>query len=238
MAINETNQRLEFGGFNWLSAFYGWIVASALAALFTAVLTASGAAVAFTNGVSSLTNNLSGVGLMSALYLVAAMAVSYYAGGYVAGRMSRFDGGRQGLGVWAMGLIVAAILALVGVAFGANYNLLQQLNLPHIPVQDGALSIASLVTLLVGMAVTLAAAFAGAKVGEAYHRRVDQSGVAEMETGAYQPAEYDRPMQQPAEPVYADRTETDTGQEELQRGYTRRDAQPSFGERIERHNRD
>ena len=103
MAINESKQRLEFGGFNWVSAFYGWLVAMAVTALLTALLAAGGASVALTQGVNAITENVTGAGLLSALLLLLAMAVAYYAGGYVAGRMSRFDGGRQGVGVWNLG---------------------------------------------------------------------------------------------------------------------------------------
>ena len=34
--------------------------------------------------------------------------------GYVAGRMSRFDGGRQGVAVWLWSLVAVGILALLG----------------------------------------------------------------------------------------------------------------------------
>ena len=37
------------------------------------------------------------VSLVAAIVLVAVLALAYYTGGYVAGRMSRFDGARQGL---------------------------------------------------------------------------------------------------------------------------------------------
>jgi hypothetical protein len=151
--------------------------------------------------------------------------VAYYAGGYVAGRMSRFDGGRQGLGVWLMGIVAAVVLALAGVLFGASYNLLQQLSLPHIPVNEGALTTGGLVTLLVGLAVTLVAAMAGAKVGEAYHRRVDQVGMSEIDEPTYEPVETARPIT----PI-----ERSNDNPRRQPGFTRRDAQPTFGERIER----
>ena len=54
--------------------------------------------------------------------------------------MSRFDGGRQGFGTWAIGLIVTIVLAVAGVVFGSKYNVLEQLNLPRIPVDEGTLT--------------------------------------------------------------------------------------------------
>ena len=226
MAINESKQRLEFGGFNWVSAFYGWLVAMAVTALLTALLAAGGASVALAQGVNAITENVTGAGLLSALLLLLAMAVAYYAGGYVAGRMSRFDGGRQGVGVWVMGILAAIVLAIAGAVLGSNYNLLQALNLPRIPVGEGALTTGGITTLLLGLAVSFAAAVAGARVGEAYHRRVDQAGTADLDEATYRPVETARPVQA------TEREEEPAMRREP--GYTRRDAQPTFGERIER----
>lgn len=231
MAINESKQRLEFGGFNWVSAFFGWLVAMAVSALVTALLAAAGATVALTNGVSAATNNVTSSGVISAILLLLGMALAYYAGGYVAGRMSRFDGGRQGLGAWIFGIVAAVVLAIAGLALGANYNLLQQLNLPRIPVDEGTLTTGGIVTLLLGLGVTLISAIAGARAGEAYHRRVDSVGAAELDEPNYQPVETSRPVAATQREEEMDYREEPVARET---GYTRRDAQPTFGERIER----
>jgi hypothetical protein len=182
----DTVARREYGGFNFGAAFFGWIVASGIAVMLTALLAAAGSAVALTsaNGGlqtigNSVTNNADTVGLVSGLLMLMALAIAYYAGGYVAGRMSRFDGARQGLGTWLMGLIVAIELGALGAAFGAKYNLLQGLNLPHLPVGQGSLTGAGLVTLLLALAVTLGAAMLGGKTGENYHRKIDEVAVEE-----------------------------------------------------------
>ena len=197
----------------------------AVSALSIALLSAAGASVALTQGVNAITENAAGTGLLSAILLLLAMGVAYYAGGYVAGRMSRFDGGRQGVGVWVMGILAAIVLAIAGVVLGSNYNLLQALNLPRIPVGEGALTTGGIATLLLGLAVTLGGAIAGARVGEAYHRRVDQAGT-DIDEATYRPVETVRPV-----------AATEREEEPVMRrepGYTRRDAQPTFGERIER----
>src|SRR3954466_11674513 len=47
-ASNEVaRQRDEYGGTNWGAAFFGWLVATGLAALLTALVSAAGAAIAF-----------------------------------------------------------------------------------------------------------------------------------------------------------------------------------------------
>src|SRR5262249_57690945 len=42
----------------------------------------------------------------------AILALSYLCGGYVAARMARFDGWRQGLGIWLLSLFVVAVAAI------------------------------------------------------------------------------------------------------------------------------
>jgi len=101
------------------------------------------------------------------------VAVAYYAGGYVAGRMSRFDGGRQGLGVWLIGLAAMVIGGAIGAAFGTQYNVLDRIDLPQLPFSDYEASIGAAVTGGVLLLVTLVTALAGGKAGRDYHRRVD-----------------------------------------------------------------
>jgi hypothetical protein len=110
--------------------------------------------------------------------LLVILLVAYYAGGYVAGRMSRFTGARQGLGVWIIGLAVTLILAAAGALLGAKYNVLSQLNLPRIPVDEGSLSTGALIALAAIVLGTLLAAIAGGKAGTHFHRKIDRAGLA------------------------------------------------------------
>ena len=173
-------QRREHGGINWGAAFFGWLVAIGVAALLTAILSAAGAAIGLTQSPSQAggqaQSNADTVGIVGGIILLAIFAIAYYAGGYVAGRMSRFDGPRQGFGVWLIGLIVTVVLAVAGVVLGAKYNVLSQLNLPRIPVDEGSLTTGGLIALLAIVIVTLLAAFAGGKQGTHYHRKIDRTG--------------------------------------------------------------
>jgi MFS family permease len=174
-------QREEYGGLNWGSAFFGWLVAIGVASLLTAILSAAGAAIGLTSTSPSqagaqASSSADTVGIVGGVVLLVILGIAYYAGGYVAGRMSRFDGPRQGLGVWLIGLIVTVVLAVAAVLLGAKYNVLQQLNLPRIPVDEGSLTTGGLIALLAIVAVTLLAAIAGGKQGTHYHRRIDKTG--------------------------------------------------------------
>jgi MFS family permease len=175
---SQRRQREEFGGLNWGSGFFGWLVAVGIATLLTALLSAAGAAIGLTK-VSSQQASASAdtVGIIGGVLLLVILLVAYYAGGYVAGRMSRFSGPRQGLAVWIIGLVVTVILAAAGALLGAKYNVLGQLNLPRIPVDEGALTTGGLIALAAIVIGTLLAAVAGGKAGTHFHRKVDRAGL-------------------------------------------------------------
>jgi hypothetical protein len=170
----RVRQRDQFGGVNWGASFFGWLVAVGVATLLVSLLVAAGAAVGLTE--SDVTNTADEITLGGAIALIAVLMIAYYAGGYVAGRMSRFDGGRQGLATWAIGLIVTVALALAAVAFGDEYNVLERLNLPALPVGDETLATGGAIALAAIAIGSAIAAMAGGKVGERYHRRVDRAG--------------------------------------------------------------
>ena len=95
----RARQREEYGGINWGAAFFGWLVAVGMAAILLGILSAAGTAFGLTDVSESEANsNAETIGLVGGILLVAVLAIAYYFGGYVSGRMSRFDGARQGLG--------------------------------------------------------------------------------------------------------------------------------------------
>jgi hypothetical protein len=172
-------QRERYGGISWGSAFFGWLSANGVAVLLTALLSAGGVVFGFTQGIDSAdaaVDSAGSLGLGGGIALLALLFLAYLAGGYVAGRMARFDGVKQGVAVWLIGLLVILLLALAGVLFGAQYNVLSQLDLPRIPVDEGTLTTAALVALGAVLLATLVAAVLGGLLGVRYHRRVDKAG--------------------------------------------------------------
>jgi hypothetical protein len=171
-------QRDEFGGINWGAAFFGWIVAIGIAVLLTAIVSAAGAAIGLTDE-KTATAHADTIGIVGGALLIAIAVIAYYSGGYVAGRMSRFDGARQGFGVWLLGLVVTLLVAGAGAILGDQYNVFEQLNLPRIPVSTSELTTGGAIALGAIVLGSLIAALAGGKVGQRYHRRVDRAAVAE-----------------------------------------------------------
>jgi hypothetical protein len=174
----RARQRDEFGGINWGAAFFGWLVAVGLGAILVGLAAGAGAAVGLTQlSGADATSNAETIGLGGGIALLVLLMVAYYAGGYVAGRMSRFDGARQGAGAWLMGLLVTIVLGIVAAILGDDYNVLSRLDLPRIPIGQETLTTGGIIATVVVLLGTLIAAALGGKVGERYHRKIDRAGV-------------------------------------------------------------
>lgn len=172
-------QRATFGGLKWGAAFFGWLSANGLAVLLVALLGAAGVVLGLAQGVDSADEaaaRAETIGLGGAIGLLVVLFLAYLAGGYVAGRMARFDGARQGIAVWVIGLVVVLVLAAAGAIAGAQYNVLQELDLPRIPIEEGTATTGGLITLGAVLLATLLGAVLGGKLGERYHRKVDRAG--------------------------------------------------------------
>ncbi len=172
-------QHDRFGGIKWGAAFFGWLSANGLAVILVALLSAGGVAIGLTQGLDSADEALdeaTTIGLAGGIALVVVLFLAYLAGGYVAGRMARFDGIRQGIAVWLIGLLVVAALAIAGLVFGSEYNVLQRLDLPRIPIDEGTGTTGGIIALVAVVLATLIGAILGGKLGTRYHRKVDRAG--------------------------------------------------------------
>jgi hypothetical protein len=178
-------EKEQYGGIKIGSAFFGWLTATGTAVLLTALVAASGTAVAVATNTdvaratTQATQDPKTVGLIGTVVLLVILFVAYYCGGYVAGRMARFDGAKQGLAVWLWALVIAVVVAIVGAVGGSKYNVLAQLNsFPRIPVNEGSLSTAGIVALIAVAAASLAGAILGGLAGMRFHRKVDKAGLS------------------------------------------------------------
>jgi hypothetical protein len=115
------------------------------------------------------------VGLVGAITLLVVLLVAYYCGGYVAGRMARFNGARQGLAVWVWGIVMALIVAAVAAIAGAQYDVFAQLNLPRLPVNEGEVTAVGAISIGAALLAALLGAVLGGLAGMRFHRRVDNT---------------------------------------------------------------
>lgn len=109
--------------------------------------------------------------------IVAALVVffSFMFGGFVAGRMARFDGGINGVGAGLWLILLVAIFAALGAWVGAEYNAFGQFDLPNwfaqMDVED--LTAEAIVASAVLVLATLVGGYVGGRVGDAYNVKVD-----------------------------------------------------------------
>jgi uncharacterized membrane protein len=174
----------EFGGVKVGLAFFGWLTATGTAVMLTALVAAAGTAVgvATNTDASSATTQAAQdpktVTVVGAVALLVVLFVAYYAGGYVAGRMARFHGVRQGLAVWLWAVAIAALVAVLAALAGNQYDVLSKLNsFPRIPVSQGNLTTGGLIALVVVAAGSLGGALVGGLAGMHFHRKVDKAGM-------------------------------------------------------------
>ena len=121
------------------------------------------------------------VGFVGGIVLLAIIFVSYLAGGYVAGRMARFNGVKQGLGVWLWAVIFTIVVGVLGFVAGNQVDLMSRANgLPRLPVNSDALAGGGIITVAAIVLISLVGALLGGLAGMRYHRRVDRAGFDEV----------------------------------------------------------
>jgi hypothetical protein len=174
-------QKDVFGGMKFGSCFFGWLTASGTAVLLAALVTGVGAALGLSRNVD-VTNptpaQTQSIGFVGGIVLLAIIFVAYLAGGYVAGRMARFNGLKQGLGVWLWAVIMAVLVGIVGWLAGARFDVLAQVNsFPRLPLNEGTLTTGGIIVAVGVVAASLIGALLGGLAGMRYHRRVDRAGL-------------------------------------------------------------
>jgi len=180
----QEREKQEFGGVKFGSAFFGWLTATGTAVLLTALVSAAGAAVGLgTNGsadsaADAAADNAGTVGIVGAIALVVVIFIAYLAGGYVAGRMARFSGAKQGLAVWLWAVVIAVVVAIIAAIAGSQFNVLANLDsFPRIPLDEGSVTAAGIITAVAVAVVSLIGAILGGLAGMRYHRKIDRVGL-------------------------------------------------------------
>jgi len=169
-------EREHGGGVKVGSAFFGWLAATGMAVLLTALVTGGGVAVSLARGDGAETPET--IGLAEAVVLLVIFFVAYYCGGYVAARMARFDGMKQGLAVWFWAVVVAVVVAIVAAVAGSEYDVMSELNnFPRIPSTEGDITTNGIIAAVALAVVTLIGSLLGGLAGMRFHRRVDRAGL-------------------------------------------------------------
>jgi amino acid transporter len=174
---DDSEARDRFGGINWGAGFFGWLVAIGMTIILSgivgAVLTAIGSQIDIT--LQDAKSAAGSIGIGAGITLLVVLMLAYFTGGYVAGRMSRFDGAKQGVAVWVIGLVVTLLVAAVGAIAGDKYNIFSRISLPRLPLNLSELGTGGAITAVAVLLGTLLAAVVGGKIGHRYHDKVDRA---------------------------------------------------------------
>jgi MFS family permease len=116
--------------------------------------------------------------VVSAIVVGLILLIAYFAGGYVAGRMARFSGVKQGIAVWLWAILIAVVLAVLTAVAGSQWDILRTVNsFPRLPVTPETATLTGILTAIGAAVIALAGAILGGMAGMRYHRRVDRVGL-------------------------------------------------------------
>lgn len=164
----------RYAGFDWVAAFLGFAVAMFFLAVFLGIVAAVvGTAFGYRPASGSLTAAVSGsAGQAAVAGGLAAILLAYLVGGYAAGRVARFNGGRNGLGVVLWTVIVGVALGIAGALLEMRFGFAQNL---HLGIRLRDLALAGAVAAVPTLILMLLGGLLGGALGTHYHRRVDRA---------------------------------------------------------------
>jgi hypothetical protein len=170
-----TGERPAYRGFKIGAAFFGWLIMLSMIGLLTTVVTGLGAgANYFLHYTKSDARAQAGAAAITAAALVVlVLSLAFYIGGYVAGRLARFDGARQGFGVWMISLLFIALAVATGAFLNSQYDLVGRVNRPDVPLSNDNLLTGGLIIAAALLMLPLLAALLGGKTGQRYHDKID-----------------------------------------------------------------
>ena len=165
--VGVAEARRHFGGLDWGAAIAGLLAAVGTLVLLSGLVGAAGS-IGYRYGASD--EDLSIGGFVAGLVV---LLLAFFVGGWVAGRVARYDGGRNGITAVVLFLLLGAGLAVLGAWLGDRYNLLA--SRPDLPnwFSSEDLGPAALATAAIGALVALVAGWLGGIVGARYHKRAD-----------------------------------------------------------------
>ncbi|TDW83241.1 hypothetical protein [Kribbella sp. VKM Ac-2566] len=167
---------LSYRGFKFGAAFFGWLIAISMSVLLMAAVAAAalGTAEILDYTTSDAKAQPGAASLTAAGVTIFMVTLAFYIGGYVAGRLARFDGGRQGFGVWMIALLVGALAGGAGWVLDSQYGLVDEINWPNVALADNTLLLGGIAAAAALLILTLLAAIVGGKSGRRYHDRIDE----------------------------------------------------------------
>ena len=174
-------EREEHGGVKIGSAFFGWLAATGMAVLLSAIVAVTGLLATETTSTDDAAAEVSDaldiqvddLGILGIVVALAIMLISYFSGGYVAGRMARFDGIKQGIAVWVWAIVVAVVVGVLGYVADNDYE--GTMGMPNVSME--ATTTEAIIAIVLVALISLVGAMLGGLAGMRFHRHVDRTGL-------------------------------------------------------------
>lgn len=171
----------KFGNADFLASIVGMFAALGTLVFIGALFSAGAASIDFQMNMLTEEGVLDEASIIGLIIAAVVVFASFLVGGFAAGRMSRYNGGMNGLGTGLWALLLITVFAALGAWVGAEYNAFSTANLPNwvaqIDVDD--LTTAAVIGSVVLIASMLLGGYTGGRLGELYHHRVDAAIVEE-----------------------------------------------------------
>jgi len=157
----------RYGGFDAGAALAGLLAATGMTALLGGIAGAIGT-IGYQLDTDASTDTMSTGGFVAGLVV---LLLSFLVGGWVAGRVARYEGGLNGLVSAGLFIVLSAIMAGMGAWFGDRYDVFADIRLPQ--WFSNTTSTTAVLSAVVALVVMVAAGWFGGVLGSRYHRRVD-----------------------------------------------------------------
>lgn len=174
--------RQRYGKVDLVASILGMFAALGTLVFLTALFAAGAANVELQTNLLNQDGTLDEVEIVGAIAAIVVLFVSFLVGGIAAGRMSRYDGGMNGLGTALWFLLLVTVFAALGAWVGEEYNAFALADLPNwvaqVDVED--VTTAAIVMSAVAAVVALLGGYLGGRIGDSYNRKVDAALVEEV----------------------------------------------------------
>ncbi|WP_433007346.1 hypothetical protein [Kribbella sp. CA-294648] len=168
-------ERLSYRGFKFGAAFFGWLIMGSMVVLLAALITGATAGTTYVLDYTTADaeRQAGTAAIAAAAAFVLMLTLAFYTGGYVAGRLARFDGMRQGFGVWMITFLLLVLASSLGAFLNSHYDLTGRVDRPDVPLTNDSLLTGGLITAAALLMLPLLASLLGGRTGQRYHEKID-----------------------------------------------------------------
>lgn len=175
----EDRLRNMYGGVDWLASLLGFVFAAVAGAVLGAI---AGVVLGFLGLSPNLSGALGTAAITGLVLLGLLIFLTYFFGGYVSGRLARFDGGRNGAMLLVWTFLTLILLALAAGVFsgllpaGAAGAIGGFVDSASSTVGDLSRSgVVGLAVVAGALLLALLGGFLGGRLGSRYHAEIDRT---------------------------------------------------------------